>query len=387
MIGVICNYYIRNYGSVLQSLALQKTLNRLNIENEAINFQEQASKKNKIEILLKIRLKKLLDFKMITEKIAKKKDIVDNKRYIEILNKREEVFEKFINKQFDLSQKFQSKEDLARYSKYYKGILLGSDQLWCPSDLIIGYHTLEFLPDNVYKATYATSFGVEYLTPWMEKIVKNFIPKINDVSVREASGVKIIENVCRKKVVCMIDPTLLMTKEDWNTSIDCEKKIDGKYIFCYFLSTDTQMREWANRIKRITGYKLVFIPCLETLCSDDFIFADELIDDADPYEMVSLIRNAEYVLSDSFHTSVFSIIYGKKFLVFNRFQSNNIDSRNTRIDNLLAITGLQERNYNGEKDIFSVLDSSINYTDVWNQLSIERKKSLNYIKSTIGGKK
>lgn len=379
MIGIICNYYIKNYGSVLQSFALQYILDKMAVQNEIICYQEKITKKQRLLILVKIQLKQLRDFEKVKNRyrIAKKKkrDI----KHQQIVRERNEIFEQFVKEHLRYSKAYNTLKELEQDIGNYGGIILGSDQLWCPSDLIISYHTLEWIPDNIYTATYATSFGVDQLNKYFRQKIAQFIPKINKVSVREMSAKKLITKVTRKKVKVVLDPTLLLDKADWDNVFEFEHQIKEPYIFCYFLSNNMQFKEWAQKLQEKTGLQIVFIPHLESYDEQNGKFADIELWKLSPKDLINLIRNADYILSDSFHVTIFSIIYEKKFLVFDRYQRGAVDSRNTRIDNLLSITGLERRHYTGTGDILTLLAEDLHMEEVLKRLKNYREASLQYL--------
>ncbi len=384
MLGIICNYYVRNYGSVLQSLALQCTLNKFGIDNVIIQYEQKIPKKKKLEIFLKLQIKKLFQFSAVKEKICAKVDTKIDEQYWRIVRERGQAFEEFVEEVLKFSERYETIEQVRANAKYYDGIVLGSDQLWCPSDLLIGYHTLEWLNKAVYKASYATSFGVSVLPTFLEKKLKQFLQNFNKVSVREKSGVDIIQRNCERSVELVLDPTLLLSKDEWDDILPDEKTMDEKYIFCYFLSNAGQLKKRARILQQRTGLKIVTIPHLESYDKNGQSFGDIKLWKLNPCEMVNLIRQAEYVLTDSFHVSIFSILYEKQFLVFDRYARGNVDSRNTRIDNLLSITGLHDRYYNDDGEtIDTVINANIDYILAKERIADAKKQSLKYIEDIL----
>ena len=303
---------MKNYGSVLQSLALQYKLDQLNVKNEIIQYEEYISRKMRMEIFFKLQVPKLLSTEILRKKIILTKRKKDDEIYNRVLRDRTNVFTEFVAQKFTFSPRYENIEQIITDMPKYNGILLGSDQLWCPSDLIIDYHTLSWVPEKVYKATYATSFGVARLTGGQRKKVKQFITRFSDLSVREKSAVQFLETACNINVKQVLDPTLLLTRNEWDKLLKENKIIQEKYIFCYFLSNNIQLKKWAQELKEKTGIKLVTIPHLEAYDKESESFGDIQLWRINPEDFVNLIRNAEYVLSDSFHASIFSIIYKKK---------------------------------------------------------------------------
>ena len=158
-----------------------------------------------------------------------------------------------------------------------------------------------------------------------------------------------------------------------------KKVINEPYIFCYFLGANEEHRKAVNELKRETGLALVTCPFLDNFVEADQTFGDIQVYDMDASDFVNMIRYAEYVLTDSFHGTLFSIIYQKKFLIFNRF-NNGANSRNSRIDSLCTLLGLRERRYYG--DTF-IVQRNINYVQVEDKLRSLRLNSIQYLKMAL----
>lgn len=382
-LGLICNYYIMNYGSVLQSFALQKVLKDYNSNMEVIQYEDTPNLKNKIEVLLKIRLKECINLRYIKKQLNEKWRIKVNLTYKETIENRKLAFDKFIKKHFTLSPKYHNKIEVTDGLKEYSTIVLSSDQLWGPSDIIRNYHTLIPVPEQTYKITYATSFGVAELPKFLEKRVAKFIPRINNISVREESGAKIIKKVCGKDVQVVCDPTLLLTSDEWNEIQEKEPIIKEEYIFCYFLGSNKEHREQALYLKKLTGLKIVSLRHLEFCESEELEFADITPMGIDPGELINLIKNAKYILSDSFHVTIFSILNHKQFVVFDRYDNKSKQSRNTRIDNLLEKLDLKDRRIFDNKKLNIKLDEKIDFEKVDNILSAWRIESRGYLEKAL----
>ena len=178
-----------------------------------------------------------------------------------------------------------------------------------------------------------------------------------------------------------MDPTLLLTPEDWKKIIPFHRVVEEKYIFCYFLGDNSEHRKAAKELQRATNLKIVALPLLDNFVLDDLEFADICLFDAASDDFVNLIRGAEYVLTDSFHGSVFSILNEKLFCTFNRF-NNGTGSRNSRIDSLCQQLNLESRRYDG--DIFKV-QTQIDYNKVNHLREERRKESLQYLTTALKG--
>ena len=307
------------------------------------------------------------------------------KKYPELYEKckeRNKIFDRFAERYFTkLSPIFYGYDALKDAAKDYETFLVGSDQLWLPSGLATGFYNLQFVPEDKRKIAYATSFGVSKIPMYQRKKTAKFLKRFHYLSSREKSGTNIIKQLTERDVPVVVDPTLLLTPEDWREIIPFRRIVEEKYIFCYFLGNNYEHRKAAKELQRMTNLKIVTLPLLDNFVQEDLKFADICLFDAASDDFVNLIRGAEYVLTDSFHGSVFSILNEKLFCTFDRF-NDGTGSRNSRIDSLCQQLNLESRRYDG--DIFRV-KTQIDYGKV-NQLREERRQeSLQYLKTALQG--
>lgn len=266
-------------------------------------------------------------------------------------------------------------------------IILGSDQVWNPVNLGKDYFTMNFVPDNVKKLTYAPSFGVRNIPRYQRKRTKKYLERIDFLSVRETTGAKIIKELTDRDAKVVVDPTLLLTHDIWEKE---EREIEGlpcHYIFCYFLGNAQKSRKFANKLKEITGYKIVHLPCMDEFVQDDKTFGDVLPVNVGPREFLYLIHNAAYVCTDSFHGTVFSIHFHKKFYSMSRTSVEGKTSTSNRIMELLELVHLNERfvNANRNEDIEKVIkrQDALNWDLVDSYIEAERNKSMGYLVESL----
>ena len=332
-IGICACYNTKNYGSMLQSLATGKKIKDLGYDYEFIRY----TRKPTIDLVIRSigRIPERVHGKIVN--IERKKKLKKYPEAAQGIAKRNRCFDTFMNQTFtSMSPRYDTMPELKKAAVDYSAVLVGSDQLWRPEGYTTSFYNLMFVPDNVPKIAYATSFGVSQIPESKKKIAKQFLSRMDYISVRELRASEMIKELIDRDVPTVVDPTLLFTGEEWNSIIPQKKIIDEKYIFCYLLGSNPQHREWVNELKKITGYKIVTIPFLDEFVESDMTFGDYQIFDAGPAEFVNLIRNAEYVCTDSFHGSVFSILNHKQFVTFNRFSNESKNSRNSRIESLLT---------------------------------------------------
>ena len=383
-VGIVSCYFKNNYGSVLQAYATKKILDNNNILNETISVDanKDFSKGKK-----RYYLSQITNFKFIKGKFGMVKLKLDKKlnkelgKNIAIRNCKYKEFQR----EFNLSKACTNYKDLTDMAKErYTDVIVGSDQLWLPVNVVSDYYTLNWVPDEINKISYSTSFGFSIIPKKYNELYSKFLNRINHLSTREQSGVKIIKDIANidAKIVC--DPTLLLTKEEWKEVETEEKKYNENYILCYFLGNNVKHRKFAEKLRDETGYKIVSLNHADEYVKYSDTFCDYAPFDIGPKEWISLIENAKYVLTDSFHGTVFSLLFNKTFFNFRRMKANSKVSTNSRIDSLLTIAGVStERILSGDENPKDVLKYKIDYDKVNENLAKFREDSKNWLLSSL----
>lgn len=320
----------------------------------------------------------------IRNKLNARNRVKELKKYPEVYKNvsiRNKRFVRFVSEYFNnLSKPYEGWGNLVRLSsENYDAFLCGSDQLWLPHNLGSHFYTLEFAPDSKPKIAYATSFGVSQIPKFQKKRTAKYLNRFQYLSTREITGKKIIKELIGTEVKVVSDPTLLFDREGWLKIIHDKTIIDTPYIYCYLLGTNPEHRRAALELSKIKGIKIVTTPFLDNFVEEDMNFGDIQLFDLDSSDFVNLVRHAEYVLTDSFHGTVFSILNQKRFLTFNRFAAGT-NSRNSRIDSLCTILGLEKRRFNGD---VSLVDDPIDFPEVYQKTSDYRDKSLQYLENSL----
>ena len=382
-VGIVSCYFKNNYGSMLQAYATKKILDNNNIPNETINIDNNIDfKKGK----RKYYVSQLFNFKFIKSKFGMIKLRLD-KKIVKDLGKnisiRDSKYKEF-RKEFNLSISCPDYKSLSEMADAkYSDVIVGSDQLWLPVNVVSDYYTLNWVPNNINKISYATSFGISKIPDKYTDEYKKFLSRINYLSVREESGKKICDEYgISSKVVC--DPTILLTKEEWEQEAVQERIIPDKYILCYFLGSNIEHRKFAERLKEKTGYKIVSLNHADEFVKYSDTFADITPYDIGPREWINLIKNAEYVCTDSFHGTVFSLLFNKTFFDFRRYSESNKMSTNSRIDSLLDLAGVDKnRILTGNEDVDTVIKYKINYNKVNKNIDKIRQESKKWLLNSI----
>ena len=360
-VGLAICYDYHDYGSMLQAYATQVTVEEMGWDSEALNINSIKSSMRKRKI--KYFLKNIFDFSVVKEKwqiVKKRLKIKSNKKFKKNISLRDASFTKFYNEHFKTSREFSDWGDLMKECNDYSAVIVGSDQLWLPSNIAADYYTLSFVPEDVKKISYATSFGIPKIVKSQRKIARKFLSRIEYLSARELSGCKIIKDFTDRDVPLVCDPALLLDSAQWDRVATPDRIIQDKYIFCYFMGNNPWQREFVKKLKAKTGYKIVALLHLDQVILSDEQYVDYAPYNISPADFLSLVKHAEYVCTDSFHGTVFSVIYSKPFFTFKRFSEKATLSTNTRIYSLLEKLNLQDRlmteKYNLEDNVLKQID-------------------------------
>lgn len=382
-VGIVSCYFKHNYGSMLQAYATQKILDDMNIENETINIDKNIDFSNGKK---KYYMGQVFNFQFIKSKLGMIKLKLDkkiNKNLGKNISIRDKKYEEF-RKTFRLTEPYKTYAELnEKAEKDYSSVIVGSDQLWLPVNVVADYYTLNWVPEDVNKISFSTSFGVSVIPEKYKESYKKFLNRINYLSTREVAGQKIIKELTGRDATLVCDPTLLFNKNEWMSIQKEESIIKGKYIFCYFLGKNIEHRKFAERLKEKTGYKIVSLNHADEYVKYSDMFADEAPYDVGPAEFLNMIRNAEYVCTDSFHGTVFSLINNVKFFTFRRYNSKSKVSTNSRIDSLLGIVNLKERLINGDEDVEKEIEKKIDFENVNIKLEEFRNTSKEFLKNAL----
>jgi len=265
---------------------------------------------------------------------------------------------------------------------YFDTIIVGSDQLWLPSNVVADYYTLSFVPYNVKKIAYATSFGIGHIPKKYKSLYKKFLSRIDHLSARETSGQKIIKEFTGRDVQLVSDPTLLLDADEWDKEATTGRIINGKYIFCYFMGNNPEQRSFVKRLAKEKECKVVALLHLDQYISEDENYVNYAPYDVTPSDFLNLVKYADYVCTDSFHGTIFSIIYSRTFFTFKRFNKKASLSTNTRITSLLIRLRLIERLFDGNEDVKNDLEIR-NWEEIQKIVSIFRQVSEDYLIKAI----
>ena len=341
-----------NYGTTLQAFALVEYIKKMGYDCEIINYQSKTPKQKMKRFLLD----RYLFFKK-------------NTTY-----KKHKCMYKWIKNNLTISTKKYNKNNLAVLNNNYDAFVCGSDQIWSTAENEIDpFYYLYFTSDNK-KISYAPSIGKNIVGEKVRNDFINLVSKFKYLSVREKNGANIIYELTGKNPKIMIDPTLLLLPEEWKQKLGLnETKIKEKYIFCYFLRENKEYYDSVIEFANNVGYKIInpaeiYKTCEKGKVMDSKLFLDYLL-------------NSNFVVTDSFHGMVFSILCHKKFCVFKRYNDNEKMSQNSRIYNLLEQLNLMDNLYND--NLTEIYDLDNDYRKVDDKISKLREASNLYLSTAL----
>lgn len=391
-IGLVTVTYVNNLGSHLQSFALQEIIRSLGFEIEIISSKGLDKEINKRRN--KYLLGRFYDFNELSSyySVLKKKLAVKFDREFKcIILQRNSLFSSFAANEYKYSPVARSWEKLSSICEGYSSVVIGSDQNWRPANIAGGYYTIEYVPDNINKVAYSTSFGINRVIPSQQEKAKFFLGRINHISVREDTGQRIIKELLNKEVPVVCDPTILVRKEQWEQYMESKAQTEldeivrTPYILCYFLGENQGHRQFALKLREKTGLRIVSVLYGEgRYYKENDQFYDVALSAIGPLDFVKLISKADYICTDSFHGSAFSMIFQKQFYAFYKSSQNSKMSVNSRIDSMLGWAGITDRII---KSPIEVLEDSllkpINYEEVSKRLEEKREMSFQFLKSSL----
>ena len=383
-IGIITYFYYYNYGTVLQGYALQKVMEKLGkgfFSSEIIDcrFDEKNLSFWKI---VKIRIRRLFVYFTQIKRVIfifKNRDLarLRNKKYKYDILKKKSLFDDFFSNCCVMSDDtYHNSSDLYPVPPIYDIYVTGSDQTWSPKVGLRDSLFLGFAPEGKIKAAYAPSIGVVDYSSDEENFVREHLLGYQFVSCRERYGTDILKKLSPVPVETVLDPTLLMRADDWR-EIAVRPEISGKFILCYFIGDRHYYRDFASQLSKQLGLPLVYIPGSNV----DMKPENTLVWRSGPREFLGLIDNAEVVLTDSFHGTIFSINFNKTFYSFIK-HSGKKAMDNMRIVDILERMNLLSRlkeSYNGGDIDFSPID----YTDTNSLLQVEIANSETFIEKIL----
>lgn len=393
-VGIMTLYFNYNYGALLQAYALNQTICEFGFEVEDIRYlREINDKPTKIKKTYDMISKKIIKVLKDPKKVKK---VIEKIQYTKVKSTyklkektalRRKYFDEFISKEIKESQiAYDGHKEIGKVINDYDIFVCGSDNIWNKNMLDTSF-MLDFVPDDKLKVAYAPGMSANSLNKKQVMLIKPILERIHYLSCREKMGAKLVSDITSRNVEVVLDPTLLRTKEQWQLMAKKpEVELPERYIFCYLCGENKIIRDKIKLFSKSKNIKIVNFPFVASLKSvSDIGFGDSDIFNAGPGEFLYLIKNAAYVITDSFHGSIFSIHFEKKFVCFYRFFEEKNFFLNFRIDNLLDNLHVDANRIlkNDEANIMDIIDAEIDYKSIKSRLSEQRKTSLQYLDNAL----
>ncbi|WP_295098271.1 polysaccharide pyruvyl transferase family protein [uncultured Fibrobacter sp.] len=372
-----------NYGTSLQGFATVKIVQKLGYDLRIIRYNKQRTLGEMFRTLPGLLRSGAVSSLIESWKSARFKKTHPD--YSTLIDKRTHAVNQFKQKYFEpLCDYYSGWKSLCKGSTQYDIVFVGSDQVWGPLSLYAGFYNLLFVDKSVPQFSYASSFGKSFILNHQKKGVAKFLNKMDAIGVREIQGKEIVDELSEKKATVVADPTLLLTREEWENAIKkSSAKIDCPYILCYMLGPRLDNRLAVKKLGEQLNMKIVVFRHMDWYEPADDNFGDIPIYEADCLDFISLLKNAAYVVTDSFHCSVFSILFHKQFVTFYRLKPTNRLSSHSRIDSLMKIFGLEKRIVKEDDGVLDQIKQDVDWEKVEQFLGSYRAKSLDFFQNCL----
>ena len=369
-----------NWGGTLQGAALKALLEEL-YPNAIVDIIDYRSNRN---IVYSNKLRQALQYNPaeIVKKVAaiyKKKFSGNNSS---CLAGRKNLFNKF-REPYITNKHVYTDLTLSELEQDYDVLVCGSDQIWNPNVARPGF-LLAGIGNGCRKISYAASIARDSLSSQEKTVMIPLIERFDFISVREKTARNILQECTDKPVYEVLDPALMLDAQKWNQIVDIESYNCKPYALAFFFSDSLEYRRYIEKYCSKLGLELHFIPFAAEYIKNDELGQANRIFDIGPKEFLEQFKNASCVFTDSFHGSVFSLIFQKEFWVFER-DSNNKVSKNSRLYDLLDKFELSDRLVKEPSKILSEENGKIDYSRVGQLLEVNRERSKEFILKAIGG--
>ena len=381
-IGIITIDKVNNYGAELQTLATQKAVEKLGYEAEIIDYLFYKNPGHKVTKCSK-PLFPLPFKKHLTEWLYPRLNLLRQLTKSGTEGKKRAAnFEAFHKKHTKFSKEYRTAEELYAAKMDYDVYVVGSDQVWNPNNYTsLDPYFLKFAPKEKRRISYASSIGVSTIPEYARNYYKEALQDLDAVSVREEDAVGIVKEVSGVDAHWVLDPTLLLTGEEWKKYYNPISNIPEKFVLLYEITPCDYLKQLALKASRELGCPVVRINREAIRQESD----DEIINvlDAGPSEFVWLFANAQMVLTNSFHGTAFSLNMEKNFFVVTPERKKN----NSRQKSILRLVGLEDRLIVENAPMPSKENYDIDYNTIRPKLEKARQESMDYLKNAIDGTK
>lgn len=373
-IGILTHPLRTNYGGVIQNYALQSAIKSLGYDVQTIDWQDDKS----IVYILSSWVKR-----NFFHYVLRRKEIPTNLflnltrgQFIYISSN----IQKFINNRISLSAHISMKKNISRINDWnYDALIVGSDQVWLKSFVPMMF--LDFIRnDKIRKIAYAASFGKDEWTYSEEltNVCSKYAKRFNAISVREESAIALCDKYLSVKAEHVLDPTMLLSKEDYSELIGEDKGDLGAYLMTYILDRSTEKTKISNEVKEYFQLRQLTFDNNSEIWRPFRDNSDLIVKPIESW--LKGFRDSSFIVTDSFHGVVFSIIFNKQFIAI----GNNRRGM-SRFTSILNLFELEDRLITIDVDIVDYLKNikKIDYEKVNVRLKEHRIKSLEFLSNNL----
>lgn len=364
-VGILTWHYYSNFGSALQAYALQTIIASQGYFVDFINYRNP-----KFGDFSGITGIKYSIISLLKQLIAKIPLEYTRKYYDGRL-----LFEK---KYLKCGKLIQDISELSSITSDYYALVCGSDQIWAPNCYNPVYFAT-FANKSIRKVSYAASIGLNSIPKELVPVYKQNLSDFYAIGIREQEGYDLLKNHCGLDSTVVIDPTLLVHRDNY-ANIERSVNLSGeKFLFVYILNKNHQYKERIVDYATKKGLKIIGI----SLCSEDSSWMDKTFHftnlGADSF--IWMIHHAEAVITDSYHGTIFSMLFHKNFYTFVRFDENDPICQNSRIRQLNIYFNIHERLIGPHDSLYE--KSLFDYNNFEDCLNVLRKQSLDFLNNAL----
>lgn len=361
--------YVDNFGACLQAYALQTTIEKMGYRCEIIPYTpKRALKQYRYPVRVAIKIRNKL------------KALYSDEYKFD--NLRSQKFQKFRQKYLNFGKgRYIQEKTLYSNPPQYDYYVTGSDQIWNP--LLYGdknnkIYFLDFAPKGKKRIAYAPSIGVDKIPSTCEKEMGELIDAFSAVSVREMAGKEIVELVSQKPCRVVLDPTLLLSAKEWS-KVASKCLIEKPYIFCYLFGNSEYIGDFVKEVKQQLDLEIVVVP----FTSREYRSEHTILKEVGPEDFLSLIKNAELVVTDSFHATAFSINFNTPFYTLYRNTKSDVNNMNSRVISILDMMGLTERLIPDNSHFPSKIVADCDFSSANRALTERRKEDYAFLENAL----
>lgn len=354
--NIYCNF--TNYGSALQSWALGQAIQKLGYKAKLVDYcPDILADKDPLNPFGNMWDKDEESLRMCQLTMP-------------AIKVNYEKFMRFYNERFDKTVEKYTSANFNDVKNEVDSFVCGSDTIFCPDEFGIddGYYAnYDCMKAN--SVTYAASFGDPHFTDEMYLVLNDRLQNFKAFGLRENLMIPYVKEHTEVPVQKVVDPTLLLTSDDYDTIAE-DRLVPEKYMLLYARRYNPKMNEYAENLAKKNGWKIVDI----SLRATNAELGHQMFYEAGVEEFLSLVKHAEYIVTNSFHGMIFGVQYRCPFVIFSREQCD------TKITELLELFGLSDRMLvTGEEN----LREKIDYKEVHNNIAAARDDSKQFLKKEL----